>query len=163
MSLSALGLDPHDIDTPLNLQFSVPYLISLAALGVKPGPDWYHPDKLTDSEVREFMGKVKIEIDPRSAAELVRAIREEPTKRFRKCPGSISVVAKGRTFDAETDYLLGDPHTSKTTMTDDRLRDKFRTYSSEVLPRSKVEKAIETVDALEKLGNVNKLVELLVR
>ena len=107
------------------------------------------------------MKKVKIEENPEAFKEVLRAMREEPVKRFRRCPSSITVVAGGKAFDAYTDYAIGDPWVAETRMSDDQLREKFRSFCHNIIRSTKTEEAIESIYELEKLGNIAELAELL--
>lgn len=156
-----LTLDPTDASTPFNLQFSAPYVIAMAALGVKPGPDWYSPKRLTDPWVEELMKKVKVEANPEAFREVLRAVREEPTKRFKRCPSSITVIANGKAFEAHTEFSKGDPWVAETRMSDNELKEKFRNFCHNIIRYNKIEKAIELIYELEKLDNVAKLAEVL--
>jgi 2-methylcitrate dehydratase PrpD len=155
-------LDPKDPTACINSQFNMAHLISVAALGYKPGPDWHTPGTLRDPKVRKLMKKVKVELDLGALKEVLRAVKEEPIGRWRKCPTSISVVARGKTFDAASDYAKGDPWTKETRMSDEELKDKFRSFSNKTLRSTRIEEAIEKVFGLEKLDRISKLTELLI-
>jgi 2-methylcitrate dehydratase PrpD len=156
-----MTLDPTDAEAPFNLQFSAPYVITMAALGITPGPDWYAPARSLDPRVSEFMKKVKVEANHEAFEEVLRAVREEPTKRFKKCPNSVTVVAKGKAFDAYADYAIGDPWAAEMRMSDDQLKEKFRNFCHNIISSTKIEKAIELIYELDKLDNVAELGELL--
>ena len=47
----------------LDLPFNTPYLVAMLAHGYRPGPEWYDPAKIADPAVRDFMPRVKLEID----------------------------------------------------------------------------------------------------
>lgn len=145
----------------LSLQFNIPYLISVVALGIKPGPEWYSPDRLADPKLRELMRKVKVEADPEAIEVVPRALREESIKRIRKCPGSITIFARGKKFDAHTEYARGDPWLAEFKMSDEQLKEKFRSFTYNILSTAKIEKAIESIFELEKIDNIAKLGELL--
>ena len=107
------------------------------------------------------MKKVKVELELGALQEILRAVKEDPTGKWKKCPTSIEVVARGKTFDAASDYAKGDPWTEDTRMSDDEVKDKFRTFSYKMLRSTKIEEIIEKVFELEKLDHVTKLTELL--
>jgi 2-methylcitrate dehydratase PrpD len=69
---------------------------------------------------------------------------------------------RGRTFDAASDYAKGDPWTKGTRMSDEELKDKFRSFSNKTLRSTRIEEAIEKVFGLEKLDRISKLTELLI-
>ena len=154
------SLTPQPND--LTLQFNMPYLISLAALGINPGPGWYSPERLTDPRLRELMKKVKVvEIESESISDLIKVIRDEPTKRFRKAPCSITVAARGTRFDARTDYIRGDPWQAETRISDAQLKEKFRSFCYTIIRSAKIEKAIESIYELEKVDNAAELAKFL--
>jgi 2-methylcitrate dehydratase PrpD len=156
-----LKLDPADIATEVNLQFSVPYAITMAALGITPGPDWYSSETLSDSRVGQFMKKVQVKENPKAGKELLKLMREDPTGRLRKQPCSITIVARGKTFDDSAEYVSGDPWFDETRLSDDQVAEKFRNYCHNIIPDEKIERVVELVYTLEKLDNVAKLAQLL--
>lgn len=152
--------EPHL--APLGIQFNIPYLIAVAALGVRPGPDWYSPDRLKDPRLGKLMRKVKLEVEPEALEAIPRALREDPIRRCKRIPNSITVFARGERFDARTDYALGDPWVAEYRMSDDQLKEKFRSFTYNILSTTKIEKAIESILELEKIDNITKLAESLV-
>ncbi|UCG82025.1 MAG: MmgE/PrpD family protein [Dehalococcoidia bacterium] len=155
----SLELDPGDPTSQINSQFNMAHLISVAALGYEPGPDWHNADTLRDSGVRELMKKVKVELDFGALGEVLRSVKEEPIARWKKCPTSIEVVARGEAFKAASDYGKGDPWIADTLMSNDEVKKKFRNLTRNTLPSNKIDNAIELILGLEQLDNVGKLTE----
>lgn len=145
----------------LSLQFNIPYLISVAALGIKPGPEWYSPERLTDPRLKELMRKVKIEVDPEAIEVVPRELREAPIKRAKRTPCSITIFARGKKFDAHAEYARGDPWLAEFRMSDDQLKEKFRAFTCNILSTNKIQKAIDYIFELENVGNITKLHEVL--
>ncbi len=156
-----LILDPTDASAPFNLEFSAPYVITMAALGITPGPNWYSPERLIDPRVSALMGRIKVEANPEAFKEVLRAVREEPTKRYKRCPSSITVIANGKVFESYTEYAKGDPWVAETRISDNELKEKFRNFCQNIIRYSKIEKAIELIYKLEELDNVAELAEVL--
>jgi len=76
------------------------------------------------------------------------------------------VIAKGRTFKARAEYARGDPWLPETKITDDELKNKFRSFASRVAEsslrwREQIEEIIEKTYCLEKIEDIAKLAELL--
>ncbi|MBI2858005.1 MAG: MmgE/PrpD family protein [Chloroflexi bacterium] len=156
-----LEKDQSDPATLVNLQFNTPYLLAVAALGVKPGPAWYAPELLLDPRIRAFMARVRIQAHPGSVLEEIRATKEEPGGKSKTSITSLSLTAKGRTFAEETEYAVGEPYFPHTRFTDAQLVDKFNIFCDGVLPSGKVEQAAAAVFGLERLINVSGLAALL--
>lgn len=154
--------DPDDPCTQLDSVFNIPFLMSLAALDYKPGPEWYIPQRFNDPEIRGLMAKVKVEMDLGAAVEVMRAIQEEPTRRSKKNPCTLTVTARGEKFEDRAEYAKGDPWVPETRISDEELIDKFRIFTEKFISMDKQEKAIETVFSLENLGSVSELAQLLV-
>ena len=108
------------------------------------------------------MSKVNVEMDLFAATEVMRAIQEEPTRRSKKTPCTLTVTARGEKFEDRAEYAKGDPWMPETRISDEELKDKFRIFTEKFVSIDKQEKAIDTVFDLENLGSVSELAQLLV-
>lgn len=147
-------------DNEVDAQFSVPYLVAVAALGDKPGPSWQSPAKWKDPRVMEFARKVKVEVEP-TAFEVIKA-QLQKERRFKRTPASADVIARGQKFSAREDYPKGDPWTDESRMTDEELKEKFRNMSYQFLCKAHIEKAIDLIYNLEQVDSTSKLVSCLI-
>ena len=107
------------------------------------------------------MKKVRIGLNPR--VEVLRhqdiTVEGRPYPRHR--PGSCAVTARGQVFEGASDFcpwLSIDPDWSAS---DADLASKFRENADSVLSLGKIEAAIETILALDQLGNVSALLATL--
>jgi len=126
-------------------KFNARYILSVAAHRVKIGIDWLDPDTMNDPGIRRFMDKVTWEA------------RATPSPRI---PGSlmsrVEVTARGQNFVVEKDDLHGRSGT-EFAMTQDELAAKFRHNAKRVLPKGKIDKAIEYFTKLEDVKNIEQV------
>ena len=140
--------------------FSIPHCIAMAAFEVPPGPQWHARESLTDSTIRAFRNKVKLEADP-AAHEKVMKQEEEGFPR--RIPVTIEIVLNDRIYMDKRESSKGDPWSSETRFSDEELKEKFRLNASNVFSDSKTGEIIDLVDDLEKLEDMNEMIGLLVR
>ena len=108
----------------------------------------YTDENLRDPQILALARKVKVEIDKEADAEF-------PAKRVAK----IAIKLKdGTTYRERVDYAKGQPENP---LTQAELEGKFRGLASVVADKDRMEKIIQTVNGLEKLGNVSALISLL--
>lgn len=141
---------PFDNQTPrtlLDAQWSVPWAVAMILLGMKPGPEWYRDENLKDQKILETMKKVKVELDPRAEE-----IYPEKTVAI------VELFTKRQHFAERVDYPKGDPENP---MTAEETRGKFRYLASYVLKQRRIERTIEIINNLERIGNMTELTEFL--
>lgn len=137
-------------------QFSVPYIFGVAALGIDPGPEWQSPARWQDPRVMSFARKVKVYVDP--DADRVYAEQVMSGGERKKMHSKVEVKAGGKAFKAQTDYAKGDPWLPEYVMSDDEMKQKFRNFSYRLLRPDNIEKAIDTIYALDNVACVDELV-----
>lgn len=145
----------REIRSEGDTQFSVAYVIAVAAHRVPVGPEWQTLAVRQDPKILEFMKKIKVD----AVSGYVQAIGEDPISR----PGMAKVMARGKTFVEQRKYCKGMPATKATYATDDELVQKFRhqVQFSNILPTHKIEKAIKSILELEKMDDVSLLMKVL--
>jgi 2-methylcitrate dehydratase PrpD len=125
-------------------------VISLAALGIEPGPKWYTTGKFKDPEVRELAAKVKLENDPEA---------EDMELREGKVKCTVMVKFKDGTVKKATIHQIkgapGNP------MTEEELKAKFKANTIDIFSEAQVARIIDTVLNLERLPKVSDLTKLL--
>jgi 2-methylcitrate dehydratase PrpD len=134
--------DQHSVTTQVDAQFSVPYNLAVAAYRVKCGPSWQDMEVINDPRIRAFMKKVSVGVDP----EMV-AVRAKDSQAF---PARVEVAADGKTYVKEAKYSKGTALPGYR-LTDEQLVEKFKLNAARMLTQTKIDKAVETVMALEKL------------
>jgi len=148
----------------LTAQVSIPYNIALVAFGITPSSEWQAPERYKNPEILSFHRKVEVEEDP-DAARIISSA-EQPTYGFKRASTSLEVVTASRSFKARAEYAKGDPWLPETKMSDEELRDKFRSLASRVAEsslrwRNTIEEIIEKVHNMEKMDDVSELMPLL--
>ena len=132
----------------MDAQFSLPFVLSVAAHRIKVGADWQEHDTIRDPKVRAFMKKVVMHVDP----QLVEMKKKNP----RTWPARVEVKAKGKTHTEEALYMRGTNFTERR-VTDDELMEKFRHNASRQLIPSRIDRAIDRIWNLDKAGEVSEL------
>ncbi len=144
-------LDHPKWEEMLDAQFSMYCILSLTALGVEPGPDWYVTGRFSDPDVRALAKKIKLVNDP-DAEKL--EIRENKNK----C--SVKVEFQDGTVKEATIYdVKGSPANP---MTDEELQAKFRSNTRALFPESHIKRMIDTILNLERVPHLSALTKLLV-
>jgi 2-methylcitrate dehydratase PrpD len=143
---------PYDVETQVDVQFSLPFVLAAAAHRLRVGADWQEHDTINDPGIRAFMRKNVMHVDP----QLVEMKKKDP----RTWPARVEVKAKGKTYTAEALYMRGTNFTERM-VTDDELMEKFRHNASRQLIPSRIERAIESIWNLDKAREVSELTSAL--
>ena len=132
----------------LEAKFSIPFCMAILVLERKAGIQEFRSEVVTRPDVLEMMGRVK--------AYLHQEIEAQGYDRIRSL---VEIRLKDRRV------LSKEAHTSRGTpqcpMSDDELRDKFRDCAGSVLAKDKIEKAIETINHLEDVEDINQLMAVI--
>jgi 2-methylcitrate dehydratase PrpD len=144
---------PYDVQTQVDVQFSLPFVLAVAAHRVKIGAAWQDWETIRDPKIREFMKKITMVVDPWA----IETKRKDP----KSWPARVEVKAKGRIYKEETLYAKGTNFT-ELRATDDELVEKFRNNTARFLPVNKIDRAVECIFGLEKVNEVTELTSLLV-
>jgi 2-methylcitrate dehydratase PrpD len=139
---------PYDVETQVDAQFSLPFVLAVAAHRIRVGADWQEHDTIRDPRIRAFVKKVKMHVDPR--------IVEMKRKKPKAWPARVEVQAKGRTYTEEALYMRGTNFTDRR-LSDDELVEKFRHNASRQLIPSRIDRAIDRIWNLDKAGEVSEL------
>jgi 2-methylcitrate dehydratase PrpD len=140
--------DQYAVSNQIDVQFSMPYCMALAAYDYRPGPAWQSKQALADPKIREFMYKVKMHVAPEYA--------EWRRKDFNSWYGRVEVKARGQIFSEETFHAAGS-QVEGCRFTDDKMIDRFRVCAYEILTDEKIDKAIDAIMNLEALGDLDPL------
>ena len=154
--------------TPVNIQFSAAHSLANAAFRVTPGPMWQYPETADDPKMKEFRDKVTIEPNTQTLEVMEKDMASAVPKQPKKVPTTVEVTARGKVYRESVEYARGDPPAwvEGMEMTDDELKEKFRNQAVDVLSQSdswreKIEKSIESIYNLEKMGDITELADLL--
>jgi 2-methylcitrate dehydratase PrpD len=155
-----------DPEGTINMQFSIPHSLANAAFRIPASPRWQYPESLSDPKRKNFRRKVSIEFDPQTTKVMAEDLTRGYPKQPRRVPTTVEITAKGKIFSKTVEYAKGDPWLPETVMTDEELKEKYRSNSTEVSALSdswkrKTENAITTIYNLETLDNVRELVDFL--
>ena len=135
--------------------FNGPYLVSCGVHRIPP-IDFQNEKVREDPKIREFMKKVTML--PYHHPDFGPSMLEDHITRVM----SVTVWAKGTSFSATSKYIEWSWRPAEMRASDDDLVNKFNQVVEGFLPKEKIDKATETLLNLEKVENVNKLMELLV-
>lgn len=135
-----------EIRSPIDMQFSVAYNFSVAAHGIKPGPEWQELATRQNPSILELMKKITALPHP----EYEKVCQGDANARA----GKVEVVARGRTFREERRYYKGARSPENFRVKDNELAEKFRHQASRILPVSKVDRTVDNILNLERKENI---------
>lgn len=135
----------------LQAQFSMYCILSLAALGVEPGPEWYVTGRFNDPDVRSLAKKIKLENDPEAEKLEIRECKY-------KCTVKV-VFRDGISKEATIYHAKGAPENP---MTEKELQAKFRSNAAGLFPEARLVKILETILNLERVARLSTLTKLLI-
>ncbi len=139
--------------TQIDMQFSIPLALAATAYGLELSPEWQSPERMKDHRLFEFASRVKVEADRSNLKVMADDISR--VSRLKRIPTTVTVSARGQVYRASSDYAWGDPWLEETRMSDEQLRNKFRSFCSRLLRSDKIEAALETLYRLETVDNVS--------
>ncbi len=128
--------------TGLAGKFSTYYCAALALAEGEAGENMFTDKKVQDPQMVALRKKVKAKVVPG----------------YKDTEAKVTITAKGGgKYSAYVDTPKGDPRNPPT---DKELESKFRSLAPSVLPKPRVDRLVETIWSLEKLGNVRQLIRL---
>jgi 2-methylcitrate dehydratase PrpD len=153
----AIGMDNMNPVGTYGPRFSIQFQLALTLAEGRAGltriiaDENYGPERLKTSEIKALMQKVRTVYNE--------ALDKEWNE---QCLYSSTVKIEtedGKEYVQYVKYPKGEPEND---LTKDELEQKFKTLSTRVLAERKTNKIIETLNTLEKIKDVRKLVSLLV-
>lgn len=134
-------------------QFSIAHGLALGAHLIPPGKAWQSPEVVFDPSVIALMDKVHFEPHPEYAGKLTGNAASRPTR--------IEVRARGKTFVGESLYPKGSPSPDPSTrLTNDEISAKFTRNAEGLLSPSSIDRALDRLWHLERVGDVGELMPL---
>lgn len=143
----------RQIQNEVQAQFSVSYVMAVAAHGLELGPEWQDPSTRKSPAVRGFMDKITFASHP----DYGRAALEDHNARMAK----VEVQARGRTYTIERSQTRGAATPESARISDRELEEKFRHNTSGRLPRDRVDKAAKFIWELEELKDISAFMDTL--
>ena len=143
----------REIENEVEAQFSVPYVMAVAAHGLELGAEWQDPGTRKNPAVRGFMDKVTFASHP----DYGRAALEDHNALMAK----VDVQARGRTYTMERSQTRGAATPESARISDRELEEKFRHNTSGRLPRERVDKAVKFIWELEELKDISYFIDTL--
>lgn len=144
----------YELGSQIDAAFNLPHLFAMALLGAEPGPQWHL--RLDDPDARTIGRKVRIL--PYPDADLAFASQD---KRVSRVPHRVEVITSTATFSAGGDFARGDPWPEEMRLTDTELERKFAQYSSGLLRRGNIERAVDLSRNLQNMESVSELISCL--
>lgn len=155
------GLPKYVNDDPqdhVEAASSLPYCIAVAAHRIKRGPQWQAQSVQDDPRIRQFMKKVKHEVNPRSEELRHRDLVVEGLPYLSHRPADVEVSARGQVFRKSVDFAtwlsIG---VEAYRPTNEGLAEKFRANAEAALSPAKMDAAIELIFNLEEVTDVSRL------
>ncbi len=136
----------YEPKTSSEAKFSLPYCVAVALVEGRVGITEFSPTKLRDPKVFGLAEKVKVDVSPE-----FRDVRL----------GGADVTVHLRTGE-EYSLRANTPRGyAENPLSKRELVDKFRSSASTLLPEESVDRILEIVDRLDKIENINTLIQLL--
>lgn len=148
-TIAAKLIDGKKVSTPISGKMSLPYSAAAALLCGKVGLDEFLPKKMNDPALRALMEKIDVYPDP----ELDKLVPDHRGARAE------IILKDGRKLSSEILDPKGEPENPGS---ENDLYDKFRMLASTIFKNAKVEKMLDKIDNLEKIGDISELNRLLV-
>lgn len=136
---------PFSSHAPVDIwaaQFSAPYTITMALLGINPGPEWFSEESIHDKAAASFMAGIKLLPDTARSGSHHRARAQLHLK-------------TGVIFNAEVGIALGE---AANPLPRSFLRGKFLNLAEKRLGADRALALLETLDGLRTLSSVSLLI-----
>lgn len=128
-------------------QYSIPFLLAVAAIDGDVGPEQMTLEKFNDPMIVRLAEKVKLEVDQ----DMEKYFPERALSRV-----TVTTI-QGDSFNAFEKTTLGDWNNP---LSDKQMEDKFRIYAGQVLSDQRVEQVMEMVQSLENLESIDDLLQV---
>ena len=148
-AIAAKLIDGKQVTTPISGKMSLAYSAAVAILYGKVGLDEFKAGVLNDRAVRALMQKIDVYADP----ELDKMV---PNHRGARAE---ILLKDGRKLTSTVLDPKGEPENPGS---GNDIYDKFRMLAGMVLKSDKVDKLLEKIDRLEKVGDISELTNLLI-
>jgi 2-methylcitrate dehydratase PrpD len=139
-TLEAPCFTNREITNIADIQFGPAYIFAMAANDVPKGVEWQDLETAACSRIQEFAKKVSF---------------MGHSEFLKKQMSVVEVVSKGQVFKEEK--IFSQLHE----LSNEELLQKFRHNASRILTENKIEKSIETILELEKVGNISEMTSLI--
>src|SRR5262249_36079087 len=120
---------------------------------------WHLPETFRAPATRAMMEKIHLEHWDKAERFFYEQIKDgNRIRRARGALAQVQIQARGTRYERTEKYALGDPYSPESTLSDDRLIEKFRTFTDGILPVERQKRAIDLVFDLDKLADLRELV-----
>lgn len=147
-TIAAKLIDGKQVSTPISGKMSLPYSAAVAMISGKVGLDEFKPKVMNDRVIRALMEKIDVFPDP----ELDKMVPDHRGARAE------IILKDGRKLASEILDAKGEPENPGS---GNDIYDKFRMLAGTVFKSDKVERLLEKIDGLEKIGDISELTNLL--
>lgn len=155
--LPSIYLDAHQFEpAPGNYWeaiYSVQWGITMQAMRVPPGREWFTPERLGDEAARRLCARVEIVEDPE-------ATRARNEKRRGEMSNTVEIEARGEVF-SESILMQDVPGSSGTPMTDTAFRSKFLSLAEPRLGAGRAAALYETLMGIEAMTDVRSIAPMM--
>jgi 2-methylcitrate dehydratase PrpD len=132
----------------LQAQMSLQYCIAVSILEGQALLDQFSEEKISDPKILEMVKRVEIVLDP----EIEKVYPE-------KFANKVEIhLNNGKRFTRRVDFPTGSPENP---MSFDQVVEKFKSLANRVVTKDRIDTMIESIERIEKLDNIRKLMRLL--
>lgn len=126
---------------------SLPYLIAVSILGIKPGLEWREKETMENSEVLKLAQKVNLSVDE--------VAEEMFPEKYRS---TVEMIVDGKSYQQQVDFPKG---SLENPMNAEEIGEKFHNLLSHLVGARKTRRVKRIIQTIEKLSSVKQLVEML--
>jgi 2-methylcitrate dehydratase PrpD len=130
---------------PLDGQFSLPYAVAMAAIGIPPGYDWYSSITFANPIVTDLADKVHFAVDPGAEALFAQGSPFQTV---------VKISTDSATYQQRVDQPLGHP---RNPLSLDALQGKFHSLVDPVWGKSRATLILERISHLEECSDISAL------
>jgi 2-methylcitrate dehydratase PrpD len=144
--------------TQTDMAFSIKFALAASAYGMDLGPRWQSWEVVRDPRLPEFARRVELLPNtdiPTTSGQAAPLAALDGLVGVRR-PTQVEVHARNQVFGATTDFAWGDPLTSESAMTDEDLKQKYRTFCSGVLRSERIEESLEVIFRLDEVADLSR-------
>ena len=155
--LPSIYLDAHQFEPdPGNYWeaiYSTQWGITMQAMQVPPGRQWFTPDRLADETARRLCATVEIVEDPE-------ATRARNEKRRGEMANTVEIEARGEVF-TESILMRDVPGSARMPMTEDVFRSKFLSLAEPGLGSGRAAALFDSLSEIDALPDVTSLAPMM--
>lgn len=148
--------------SPLDAQFSVPYVVAASAYGRHRFPELLSADTLRDPKVLDLAARVEVAAEPRLIELRWERFGNEPVGPLDRTPTTVEIVTRRDRYTGHTESCRGDSWDDRQRFKREDLSRKFARCAAAVMPPARAERALTLLWRLDEISDVREVTETLI-